>query len=106
MKEGINISKTEGHLNPDVKGAKPIMACIGVPEDFGQKEREKMFPLNDIYNQDIFNVDFENGNVGFFISPIEKDFSNKFSRGYFDCTGLVVVGVDKETGQNISFLAT
>ncbi len=29
---------------------------------------------------------------------------NKFSKWYYDCTGIVAIGRDKETGENISFL--
>lgn len=29
---------------------------------------------------------------------------NKFSKWYYDCTGIVAIGKDKETGENISFL--
>ena len=35
-------------------------------------------------------------------SVSEKD---KYSSSYFNCTGVIVVGADKETGKNISFLS-
>jgi hypothetical protein len=42
------------------------------------------------------------GEATYVISTIDE--ANKYSRDYFDCTGLVVTGIDKETGRNISFL--
>lgn len=47
---------------------------------------------------------FLHGGVeSYVISPIND--SDKFSEGYNACTGLVVSGIDKKTGKNISFIS-
>jgi hypothetical protein len=66
-------------------------------------------------NPDIYEIDFyedpdklsdkghkNGGEMTYIISAIDN--ANKYSTNYHDCTGLVVVGRDKETGQEISFL--
>lgn len=97
----------------------PIIACIGSFEDFGfnktEKNSEVLSPKERLGLANAKNVDQESGiyegkenplTVGpstYIISPIDD--SNKFSENFHRCTGLVVVGIDKETGKNISFLS-
>ena len=43
------------------------------------------------------------GKETYVISPCDSQ--NKYSDSYLNCTGVVVSGVDKETGKNISFMS-
>jgi len=96
------------HLNKNIK---PIMACIGNRSDFGDSIKGKF----EEQHQKIHNVNYESeldilkrkkflngGRQTYVMSTIDD--LDKFSEGFYDCTGLVVVGVDKNTGKNISFL--
>lgn len=108
-----NPQKSE-HLK---NGVKPIIVCVGNPKQFREKpntEDGKIFSdlmkLEDAHNVDFYeNPDeldrkgFKNkGQNSYVISKI--DGRDKLSEEYRDCTGLLVVGADKETGENISFL--
>lgn len=112
--ESKNPLKSE-HLK---EGVKPIMAGIGTPDQFKSHPgaEEEMFRDINSNKSRILNVDyygnpkdlaeqkFKNaGESSYAISPIDN--SNKFSKGFANCTGLVVAGQDKETGENISFLS-
>ena len=100
------------------KGVAPIMACIGMPEQFKENpgEEQKIFDAEEQESPSLHNVDyygnptdlkkqkFKNaGDYSYVISTI--DTADKVSRTYRNCTGLVVSGQDKETGENISFLS-
>ncbi|MFA5831640.1 MAG: hypothetical protein WC878_07490 [Candidatus Paceibacterota bacterium] len=102
----IHTLKSE-HLS---KGIKPIIACVDTHENLKTLEDLKNSPDRPT------NVDYylkpkkmdEKGikHAGFktyLISPVNE--TNKFSEGFTECTGVVVAGVDKETGKNISFLS-
>ncbi len=54
--------------------------------------------VNDMASKNFLNA----GHQSYVISTVDN--SNKFSEGFFMCTGLLAVGVDKETGKNISLL--
>lgn len=113
-KKSENPLKSE-HLKDDVSR---IMACIGTPEQFIEEpgDMSEFFsdsPLNQNSNR---NVDyygepdelnrqkFKNaGRNSYVISSVDN--SNKFSESFKNCTGLIVTGLDKETGKNISFLS-
>jgi hypothetical protein len=107
MQEGLNITEPI----KDKEG--PVIACIGSSEDFGFKEseeRRESLGLVNVKNVDqesaIYDGEKEPLTVGpstYIISPI--DGSNKFSENFYRCTGLIVVGIDKKTGKNISFLS-
>ncbi len=116
MHENLPISKTREHLNLNIKGAKPIIACVGSFDDY---RKSKQAPREEIYRgklfEEVHNVDYgdlpedcENksflnaGEKTYFISTIDE--GNKFSERLYDCTALIVAGIDKETGKNISFL--
>ena len=113
----INTLKSE-HLN---SGVRPIIACIGTPEQF-QAESGKE---RDVFSRPEFSEDYSTrtntnvnyfgnpdflreqnfktaGKESYFISPIDS--SNKFSKSFRNCTGLVATGIDRKTGENISFL--
>lgn len=112
--EPINTLKSE-HLKA---GVSPIIAGIGTPEQFKENpgDEKKVFQNIAQNSANILNVDYyenpENlskqhiknaGQYTYVISPI--DGADKFSASFKDCTGLVVTGQDKETGENISFLS-
>jgi hypothetical protein len=116
MREGLN----KGELKKEKTG--PIIVCIGSPQDFGfidPKEKSKIFSSREIKESlgltDAKNVDQDSGlydgkenflTVGpstYIISPIDNE--DKFSENFHRCTGLVVAGIDKKTGKNISFLS-
>jgi hypothetical protein len=99
-------------------GVNPIMACIGSGGQFldSPKEDENYlliphiddkFGLGNMQNVDWssggkFGEGFLNGGpASYVISP--DDGSNKFSLGFFPCTGLIVAGIT-EDGQKLSFL--
>ena len=105
--EKINPLKSE-HLN---EGIKPIMVSIGI-ERMHKNNLEEIHELIknatfvDFYedretldSQEIKNA----GNQTYVISPLDS--SNKLSQRYINCTGLLTVGVDKESGKNISLLS-
>jgi hypothetical protein len=103
------------HLN---EGVRPIMACIGTREQFlGHPGAEKAaFSYTELTPDGTTNVDFGANptdlkekafkNAGwhsYVISTIDD--SNKLSKGFYNCTGVVVTGIDKMTGENISFVS-
>lgn len=108
FKEGNVIHENRhDHLK---KGVTPIMACIGTAEDFGQ---QYLILDNHKYDsENVTNVNWDNpfvnesfkhcGFNSYTISGIDASF--KCSEGFYRCTGIVVVGLDKETGKNISFM--
>ena len=98
------------HLNPDIK---PIMTGL---IDVSKSERNEFVKsLPQISSADFMRVDLyedpesvktagglKGGNMDYVISPIGVE--NKFSTEYKNCVGLIVSGVDNETGENVSFL--
>lgn len=110
--EELYIPKPREHLE---KGVKHIVACVGTPEDFGKewKAIRGRFKKN---SDKVHNVDFHAEPSDFegrhFLSGEQKktyvisplDNLDKFSEGLYDCTGVIVVGIDEETGKNISFI--
>ena len=105
-----NFQKTE--INPLqsehlTNGEKPIIACVGSAEDF---EGEFNKNVDDPENVNWFAVEEElqekkllNAGEGTYVISL-LDNKNKRSDGYGPCTGVVVVGRDKNTKENISFL--
>jgi hypothetical protein len=53
-------------------------------------------------DSNIFRIVLKNDSHCTVISNINTQ--NKYSNRYYNCTGIVVIGKDKETGENISFL--
>lgn len=111
MNEGFKVPNLE-HLK---EGVKPIMVAVGKYEDFGMLSYQKAFPEG-TENNSRHEVDFEGspeklkennflngGYETYVLSPI--DGLDKYSRKFFDCSALIVAGVDKTTGKNISFLS-
>ncbi len=112
MLEGINAWNRESHLK---KSSDRIIVCLDEAESekltTEQKLEQFSFNVGESQNSDL-NSDyakmrehgFTTGSIdkSFIISPISS--ANKLSKEYVNCTGLIVVGKDKETGKNISFL--
>jgi len=103
-----NALKSE-HLN---KGIKPI---IGGIYDRSKLDEESVKFFKDFEkNADFVNFEytsddasrnkmFNSGKLSYVISECNN--KDKFSHKYLNCTGVVVVGTDKKTGKNISFLS-
>ncbi len=95
------------YLNP---GVKAITACLGTGETKGLPEAitgtEFSFVNIDANPEEKLEEGFSGEYVrphwAYVMSPI--DTANKFSVRYANCTGIIVVGTDLETGQNVSFL--
>lgn len=115
MKESLTEKRPLEHLN---EGVKPIMTCVGSFNDFRGVEISLKHPEhinNDFLLVNLQNVDWVHGTYGttktedslsagpstYIISAV--DASNKFSKEYKRCTGLIVVGIDKNTKENVSF---
>jgi hypothetical protein len=102
-----NLLKEREYLKP---GIKAIVACLGTGQEKGIPEA---LTPNDI---EFINIDtdpkdvLEKGFSGEYIKPhwayvmSPVDSAHKFSMRYVDCTGIIAVGVDSKTGENISFL--
>jgi hypothetical protein len=109
----VNTLKSE-HLS---EGVKPIMFCVGTPDDF----KKDPGPVSKIFRQGndstIDNVDFSEGvqeiltKNGFknpefesyVISPVDS--KDKLSAKFKNCTGVIVSGKDKNSEEFISFLS-
>jgi hypothetical protein len=98
-------------------GVPAIMACVGTIEQFRRNPGAEKFAFQE-GRQELSGAD----NVNFYGYPhvlAEQNFKNpednsyvispidgldKFSQWFGNCTGLVVAGYDKQTGENLSFL--
>ncbi len=121
MPEGAESRGAEGGIrySPEASAAERnegpvlgrIMACIGPVEAFSDNERNELF-----YDAEAEYVNYEGtperlhelgqknaGYNSYVISRVGPE--NKHSGGYLNCTGFAVVGVDRETNQNISILS-
>lgn len=101
------------------EGIKPITVFIDTPEQFRQSfDIEKKFINTWLMTRGerISNIDLygnpENLNYQGFKNGGEKtyvisqvDSRGKFSKGFTNCTGLVAVGQDNKTGENISLMS-
>lgn len=104
------------HLN---EGVKPIMVCIGRPEEFGDDLGllSKIAPLEaglpdpTVDSIDFFEDPFLARRKGFktagertyVISTLNG--LDKFSGDFIDCTGLLISGTEKGTGRQLSFMS-
>jgi hypothetical protein len=101
-----------------MEGVSPIMTCYGLPKDFkGQMGIEKEAFLGRPENsprtvdidyfadpEELWDRNIRNaGSNSYMISGVDD--LNKFSSEFKNCTGLVVVGRDRRTGKNISFMS-
>ena len=89
------------------EGIPAIIACVGTHEQFGENPGAEEIAFRDRTPEipETYNVDYTKSPEGrsYVISPISS--SDKFSRGYGDCTGLVAAGRDKKNTENVSFLS-
>lgn len=109
--KSINIKKYE-HLK---EGVLPIMACVGTMYDYKKDKKIQRLFLGkkipnvhdvdfDAHPLELKKVGFENdGEKSYVISVV--DGLDKYSKRYYDCTGLIIAGKEKETGKNISFMS-
>lgn len=91
------------HLREDIV---PLMASIGTTENFTETTYADL-PATDIdFYSDTDDLDragiMHDGYATYVISPVSRE-DKKTSR-LRNCTGLAVIGVDAETGENVSFL--
>src|SRR3989338_2804368 len=123
MKEHQEIptgAKNSLHAEHLKDGVRPIMACVGMPEQFSETlgPEKKLLEYDDqrLLQEGIRNVDYfgepqelerENyknaGDYSYAISPVDD--TDKFSREFRNCTGLAVIGTDKESGASVSFFS-
>ncbi len=107
-KKPIIILKNE-HLK---EGIKPIISGI---YDRNNLDRDTQYFL-DAFKKDADFVNFSyrskdikenamynSGDTTYVMSLLNN--RNKYSLAYLDCTGIVAVGTDRETGENISFMS-
>ena len=119
QKTGTKNSLKSEHLK---HGIRPIIACIGTPEQFRQNlNRKSSAELG--FHEAAPSEKNNNRNIDYYGHPEELrqqnfknadrnsyvisavDSSNKFSKGFKNCTGLIVSGLEKDTGKNISFVS-
>lgn len=98
------------------KDIKPIFACVGQFDEHLKQSETLRQVFNNQFVGNAENIDYseypnilkekgiKNGGLETYVlSPINS--FDKFSRGYCDCTGLVVAGKDQITHENISFIS-
>ncbi len=92
------------------------MACVASEKDYGDEyHMEGLFDMDYPRSEDGDIVDYygypqdlrDQGmkipdRLTYVISSVNS--RNKFSRGFKNCTSLIVAGIDKQTGENISIL--
>lgn len=99
--EKFYIPKPRTHLSSRIEGARPIFACVGTPDDFEKSGFSPEQPLQILgLGNDAQNIDSEGDT-----SILKLDESNKYSKAFSVCTGLVVTGISRKTGKNVSFLS-
>ncbi|MFZ3012003.1 MAG: hypothetical protein WA060_03370 [Minisyncoccia bacterium] len=104
MEEKFKFPNPREHLK---EGVKPIVVCIGTPEDFSKQDLESAVSFgvdwkNGVYQSGQKGEFFTAGPTTYVISAIDD--KDKFTEGLNRCTSLIVSGLDKETKKNISFL--
>ncbi len=90
-----------------IEGVSPIMTRLGTHEELGILREDSYLKAHLVkYNNDKENREkefFRTENARCVISKIDN--LNKFSLDFYRCTGLVVAGIEKGAGKNISFLS-
>jgi hypothetical protein len=105
----LNTLKNE-HLN---EGIPSIVGCIYDKAQMGDKDKTffdnfKKSAVFVDYKKTVNQIDLlreghmSAGKKSYVISRIDNQ--NKYSNNYLDCTGFVCSGIDKRTGENMSFL--
>ncbi len=98
-------------------GIKPIFACVGIEEDFQNEFSKEAHYFDPNYlGDEVDNVDYfkdaeslkrrgmkNAGEYTYVISEVNS--RDKFSAEFRNCTMLVVAGIDKKSGENISLMS-
>ena len=120
-KDSVPLGKDEGHLE---KGVRPIVVCIlrsdprkgekDIRTDLEKIEvnKDRLYVRdNFINNRDALDVKWDGNPQQFSISPGARSYviseiseKKKFTENMTACTSLVMSGIDKKTGKNISFI--
>lgn len=96
--EDFKIHSKFSHLE---KGISPIRICLDVNDEKGNEDEfVKKFKEN--ADTPYKGADLSGKLVSHVMSPVNS--RNKYSENYYVCDGVVAVGVDRTTGENISFL--
>jgi len=106
----VILPETSRHLGHLIDGISPIIACVGSQEDF--EKAEQLDSLHKHFNKKsgtaVHNVfydalpsyfrrkNFSSAGYQTYVISIIDD-RDKFSKDLFDCTGLIVTGIDKKT---------
>ncbi|MDP9249016.1 MAG: hypothetical protein M3M85_00690 [bacterium] len=107
MKENLYIPEPRTHLDTSIVGNKPIYASVmgkftdsaSSPEFTKlKKEVEAQEETQRREKRGWYQKDLNTAELAIGEGP-------KRSHGYMMCTGLVVVGIDRETGKNVSFIS-
>ena len=91
-----------------IEGVNPIIACV---ENINTTEPSSHNELPNVKFVSLYGDEtmmrkegfLKAGTEGYVISPIEK--INLSSNEFADCTGAIVVGLKKESGENIAFIS-
>lgn len=103
-------TESESHLRP---GIRPIMACVGTSADYADPDQEYINDPDSYKEEELVEYQASSDTLEargqkhdhdgtYVISKI--DAKDKFSYNYTNCSGVAVVGIDKETGEEVSFL--
>lgn len=90
------------------EGVPPIMACVEAEQFFDKEFHQELIQGSKNVNYHGSREDWEKhdirnaGEGSYVISPVDK--ADKFSERFRNCTGLIAAGLERETGENISFL--
>ena len=93
------------------EGVKPIMTAILDGSNLGESENaiEKIVESGEFVNYDenpdvLKRNNMRNAGVQTYAISDSNE-KNKYSRRYWNCTGVAIVGTNKETGEQVSFLS-
>lgn len=97
-------------------GVEPILACVGAPADYRDDPKIRNVSLDAAIPERVHSINIygilnelkeqgfkSNGHESYVISPVD-DF-DKYSKDFYNCTGLIVAGKEEKTGRTISFLS-
>lgn len=114
MNEKLSFFEHKAEREAGEEEPKPIFVSLGTASDYGLDKAGSApseFDISQARNIDWISSESElrknkllNAGEGtYVISPIDN--FNKFSKDFVTCTGLIVAGIDKKTGEDISFLS-
>jgi hypothetical protein len=125
MKKSLELQVEALHSEHLAKGIKPIMTCVGTPKQYSLHPGAEKKGFRDKYRlkeDGIQEVEYwehphsakkqgfkkEKGperdeRCSYIISPINN--RDKSSKEFYDCTGVIAAGKDRETGEEVSFMS-